>query len=440
VRHLITHTSGLREFLNLLVMAGRRLDHGDWIDREELIEIVQRQPALQNVPGAEWNYNNTAFGLAAVIVERTSGQNFHEFMEESVFAPLGMTRTRVRPTPEHIVPGATMGYVPGDDGFLEANDLGGAVGAGGIYTTVQDLRKWVENFSRPKVGTRQVFDEMMTSYVLADGDSTGYGYGLGVGEQRGLVRIQHGGADVAHRSMLVYYPEIDAGVTAQSNHAGFQSSVAFRIAEAFFADAMEPEKDRAAGPEGEAFDPETYDPEDFDDFVGRYALDDQPLSVLTFSREGEALYAQATGQERVEIEPTSDSTFALTVVEASVTFHRDEDGRVYGITFHQSGQPQYARRLEGDAGRWEPGVEELAEFEGRYFSEEIETFYTVSLEDEALVLRQRRIDDVRLEPEEEDAFAGNDLTVSFERDRNRTVISFYLSNGRTRDVRFERVR
>jgi CubicO group peptidase (beta-lactamase class C family) len=440
VRHLITHTSGLREFLNLLVMAGRRLDHGDWIAREELIEIVQRQPTLQNVPGAEWNYNNTAFGLAAVIVERTSEQDFHEFMEESVFAPLGMTRTRVRPTPEHIVPGATMGYVPGDDGFLEAQDLGGAVGAGGIYTTVQDLRKWVENFSEPRVGTRQLFDEMMTSYVLADGDSTGYGYGLGVDEQRGLVRIQHGGADVAHRSQLVYYPEIDAAVTTQSNHAGFQSSVAFRIAEAFFADAMEPEEDRAGGPEGEAFDPETYDPEDFDDLVGRYALDDRPSFVLTFSREGEALHAQATGQERVEIEPTSDSTFALTVVEASVTFHRDQDGRVGGATLHQGGQDLHATRLEGDGGPWEPGAEELAEFEGRYFSEEIEAFYTVTLEEEALVLRQWRIDDIRLSPEEEDTFAGNALTVSFERDRNRRVIGFYLSNVRTRDVRFERVR
>ena len=73
VRHLITHTSGLREFLNLLRMTGRRLDHGDWIDRSELVDIVQRQPALQNAPGAEWNYNNTAFGFAAAIVERTSG-------------------------------------------------------------------------------------------------------------------------------------------------------------------------------------------------------------------------------------------------------------------------------------------------------------------------------------------------------------------------------
>jgi CubicO group peptidase (beta-lactamase class C family) len=139
VRNLLTHTSGYREFLNLLLMTGRRLDHGDFIDREELISIVQRQPALQNSPGTEFNYNNTAFGLAAVIVERISDLSFPEFMEENVFGPIGMTRTMVRPSPEHIVEGKAEGYTPGDGTYREIGDLGGAIGAGGIYSTVGDL-------------------------------------------------------------------------------------------------------------------------------------------------------------------------------------------------------------------------------------------------------------------------------------------------------------
>ena len=276
VRHLITHTSGLREFLNLTRMTGRRLDRGDWIDRSEIIDIVKRQPALQNEPGAEWNYNNTAFGLAAVIVERTSGQDFPTFMRENVFEPLGMTRTLVRPSPIHIVPEMSEGYTPGPDGFLQIGDLGGAAGAGGMYSTLDDLQTWVENYANPRLGSAEIFEEMMTSYVLSDGEETGYGYGLSVDEQRGLKRVHHGGADVAHRSMLAYYPEIDAGITTQSNHAGFNSSVAFELAEAFFADAMEPE-DAVAEEAGDgAFDPADYDPEDFDDFAGRYALDETP--------------------------------------------------------------------------------------------------------------------------------------------------------------------
>jgi len=441
VRHIITHTSGLREFANLLIMTGRRLDHGDYIDRGELIDIVKHQPALQNSPGAEWNYNNTAFGLAAVIVERTSGQPFHEFMAENVFGPLGMTRTMVRPSPEHIVPDASMGYVPSGEGFLEARDLGAGVGPGAIYSTVRDLERWVENMDspNPKVGSPEIFREMMTSYVLTSGDTTGYGYGLSVDEQRGLRRIQHGGADIAHRSMLAYYPDIHAGVTAQSNHGGFGSGVAFRIAEAFFGDAMEPEEPPVA--EGAPFDPASYDPEDFDAYAGRYELDVQPGFVLTFTREEGKLYTQATGQSRIEIVPTSDSTFALAGVDASVTFHRNDDGTVEGLTLHQGGQEPHATRLaDGDNEPWEPSADDLAEFQGRYFSEEIETFYTIAVEEGELVVRQRRMDDIRPTPGDEDTFTGGGLTFTFERDRNGLVIGFYLSNGRTRDVRFERAR
>ena len=438
VKHLVTHTSGLREFLNLLRMTGRRLDHGDWIDRSELIDIVRRQPALQNEPGAEWNYNNTAFGLAAVIVERTSGQDFHTFMRDHVFGPLGMNGTMVRPSTRHIVPNMSEGYTPGPDGYRQIGDLGGAVGAGAIYSTITDLQTWAENYANPRVGTRESIDEMMTSFVLNDGEETGYGYGLSVGEQGGLKRVSHGGADVAHRSMFVYFPEINAGLTTQSNHAQFNSGVAYELAAAFFKDAMEEEEGETAGTEG-AFDPEDYDPEAFDEFAGRYALDAAPDFILSFTREDDTFYTQATGQQRLEIVPTSDSTFRLLAVDASVTFLRDEEGDVEGLTLHQNGD-NHATRLEGDeAEAWEPTPEELADFEGRFFSEELETFYHFTVEEGELVLGQRRLDRTTLAPGEEDAFSGGGLSLEFERDRNGRVTGFYVSNVRTRDVRFARV-
>lgn len=438
VRHLITHTSGLREFVNLILMSGRQLMHGDWIDRSELIEVVRRQPALQNAPGAEWNYNNTAFGLAVLIVERTSKQDFHVFMRENVFGPLGMARTLVRPTPEHIVQDMSEGYAPGKDGFRQTGDLGGSMGAGGIYSTVADLQTWVQNFASPRVGRAEIFDTMMTSYVLTNGKATGYGFGLSIDEQRGLRRVHHGGSDLGHRSQLVYYPEINAGITVQSNHAGFASNVAFQFAEAFFGDAMAPKEDTARV-SGAAFDAATYDPEDFDEFAGRYALDAAPSVILTLTRKEDKFYAQVTGQEQIEIVPTSDSTFALTAVPASVVFHRNAEGKVDGLTLNQNGE-NHATRLVGAAEDWKPTAEDLAGIAGTYFSEELETFYTLALKDGSLVLRRRRIEDANLTAGKEDTFSGGGLTISLERDRNGQLIGFYAANGRTRDVRFERVR
>ncbi len=435
VRHLVTHTSGLREFLNLTRMTGRRLDRGDWIDRSEIIDIVKRQPALQNEPGTEYNYNNTAFGLAAVIIERTSGQDFPTFMRENVFEPLGMTRTMVRPSPLHIVPEMSEGYTPGPDGFLQIGDLGGAAGAGGMYSTLDDLQTWVENYASPRLGSAEIFEEMMTSYVLSDGEETGYGYGLSVDEQRGLRRVHHGGADVAHRSMLAWYPEINAGITTQSNHAGFNSSVAYELAEAFFADAMEPEEEEEEEAGDGDFDPGDYDPEDFDDLAGRYVLDETPSFILNFTREDDTFYAQPTDQPRLAMVPTSDSTFAIDRVDATIIFHRSDDGTVGTITLDQNGVHPGTRLPDEGA-----SPEALADFEGRYFSDEVETFFDIVLDGGELVMKQRRLDDATLAAGQPDTFSGGGFTIRFERDRNDQVIGFYLSNGRTRDVRFGRVR
>jgi len=88
VRNLLTHTTGYREVYNAMQFALRRFDEGDYVSRDEMIALVQRQPVLQNAPGAEFNYNNTAFAFAAMIVERASGQPFPQFMAERVQIPI----------------------------------------------------------------------------------------------------------------------------------------------------------------------------------------------------------------------------------------------------------------------------------------------------------------------------------------------------------------
>jgi hypothetical protein len=169
-------------------------------------------------------------------------------------------------------------------------------------------------------------------------------------------------------------------------------------------------------------------------------MDAAPDFILTFTREDDTFYTQATGQRQLEIVPTSDSTFAIIGVEASVVFHHDDDGEVEGLTLNQNGQNHATRLDEEEAAAWEPTAEDLAAFEGRYYSEELETFYTIVLEDDELVRHHRRLDDATLTAGEEDTFSGGGLTLSFERDRNGVVIGFYVANGRTRDVRFQRVR
>ncbi len=439
VRNLLTHTTGYREIYNALLLGARRFDEGDFVSRNEMISIVQHQPALQNVPGTEFNYNNTSFALASMIVERVSKQPFPEFMAKRVFGPLGMTHTMVRADRHATVRGATVGYSRADNGeWRDLGDLASSMGAGGIYTTLGDLQRWVENYAAPRVGSSKSIAQMMTPFTLANGKSTGYGFGLFIDTQGPLKRVQHGGADVSHRSMLAYYPEINAGVTVQSNDGAFASGIAFRIAEAFFPE-LRPKATAAV-----AFDPATYDVKKFDQFVGRYALDLAPQFVLTFKRSADSLIAQATGQPPFAIAPTSDSTFAIKVVQASITFHRDAQGKVTGLTLHQNGD-QKATRLAGEPEQaWAPSAAELASYAGRYFSEELETFYEISIKAGKLTVTNRRLDPLIFVPRSKETFAGTgdaaEITFAFERDRGGQVIALYAGNGRSRDIRFARVR
>src|ERR687890_1588326 len=152
VRHLLSHTTGYREFINTLIIEGRQVLEGDYIAPDEVINVINRQPALQNEPRAEFNYNNSAFSLASIVVERVTGRPFAEWMREEVFLPLGMTHTWVRATPGQIVPNRSIGYVPGEGGFREVRDLHSSAGAGGIHTTPADVAKWFRNLKTGELG------------------------------------------------------------------------------------------------------------------------------------------------------------------------------------------------------------------------------------------------------------------------------------------------
>ena len=434
LRHLLTHTSGYREFLNLLGMSGRDLSSP--LEREMLIRVVQNQPELQNVPGAEWNYNNTGFALLADLVERVTNTPFPEWMEKNVFQPLNMNNTQVRADQFQVIPGRSQGYTMSGKGeYQEVMDLGGAIGAGGIYSTLPDLVKWVENFDNPKVGSKKIIAEMTTPYVLTNGDSTGYGFGLSIGEYKGLKRISHGGADVAHRSMLMYFPEIDAIVITQSNNSSFDGSIADKTADAFLSQYFKEEEGSLApaAEEATAFD---YDPEKFDALTGRYQLEVAPEFVMSFMRDGDRIYTQATGQQEVDLMAVSDSLFQLKGIDVRITFHIKDDGTAGSLTLHQNGD-HLARKIV-----WEPTVEDLKDFTGEFLSREIGTFYKVELKDEKLVLRTYQLpEDIELDAAGEDSFTGGFpiAEIVFERDAQGAVTGFRASNGRTRGVFFEKL-
>lgn len=433
IRHALSHTTGYREFLNAFAMTGAH--SAKEFSDEQIIRLVQRQPELQNDPGAEFNYNNTGFYFARLIVERVTESDFEDWTRENIFLPLGMNNTSYRTSPEEIIPGRAMGYSPSEEGFAEKTDLAGAMGAGGIYTTIEDLAKWIVNFKERKLGSDATFELMMSSNLLTTGAPSGYGLGLFIGEYKGLRQVQHGGADVAHRSMLVYFPDIDAAVITQSNLSSFSGNSAYQIADFFFEEHLEQpksEEELAADAEADttAFE---YDVTKFDALAGDYELSVMPGFILKFSRDGERLFTQATGQPQIGINATSDSTFVLVGVPASLTFHMKEDGSADSLTLHQNGN-HIARKMT-----WKPTQEDLESYVGSYYSDELETVYHVEMGEDGLqMIHYQLAEPLKLTSSKKDTFGATFPigSIEFVRNESGAITGFKASNGRTRDVHF----
>ena len=432
VRNMLNHTTGYREILNFMPMAGRT--SAETMRTDEPMHIVNRQPVLQNHPGSVYNYNNTTFMLLARAVEKVSGEDWKTFMESRIFQPLGMTNTTVKVEMGQVIPNSSQGYARGKNGgYRYVMDFPEAYGASGVNTTALDITKWMLNYRDAKVGGRSAIDALTTRGILTTGDTTGYALGLGVTTWRGQRLWTHTGGEVSHRTWFGYFPDIDAGLFISSANPAYSNGMWTDIAGAWFAEYLQPEEEQVE-PTPDASDVPTA--EQLKAIAGRYQFIGAPLQI-EYTLENGTMYAQATGQPRFEVSPTSDSTFTFVGVPASVTFHYEADGSVKRATHHQ-GQDAPMERIE----ETEMSDEVLAGYEGRYISEELETMYTLKVEDGRLMAHHRWVGPFPVTHVDGDTFTAGAWFLGqlfFDRSPDGSVSGFSAGGGRTHGVWFRKM-
>jgi len=207
IRHLLTHTSGLRDQCELLGIEGR--GPGTQVhSAATTLDLVKHQKALNFPLGTEYSYSNTGYSLLGIIVQRVSGQSLDAFTQARLFQPLGMTHTRWRDDFTAIVKGRTTAYSgTAANGFKTDMSFTKMIGNGGLLTTVGDLLRWNENFFNPSVGGKAFVDLMQTRMVLRSGRRISYALGLEVGSYDGVAEVSHSGSTAGYRTFLARYPE-----------------------------------------------------------------------------------------------------------------------------------------------------------------------------------------------------------------------------------------
>ena len=432
IRHMIHHTSGLRDYLQLGFLAGR--NYLDSMAEEEVIDLIARQEELNFSPGDQYLYSNSGYFLLAEIVKRASGMTLREFAEAHILGPLGMESSHFHDDNTMIVPRRADGYFKQDDGWGLMTMRFALVGSGGLYTTVEDLYRWDQNFYHNTLGagTQDLIETTLTQGRLTGGDTLSYAFALVHGTYRGLKTVSHGGALGGYRAHLMRVPEQQFSTALLCNFAdAAPGTLATRIADLYLADVLEPrepEADAAAAPDDRT--EVIVDPALYEDYAGKYELVAQPGFVLTITREADRLMAQATGQSQVELFPESETRFFLKVVDAQIEFVREASGAVAQLMLYQGGREMAANRL-GDL-----TPDALAAYAGTYRSDELQATYTIALDEGRLTLRVQGNPPSDLSVTEKDKASAEVGTMAFERDAEGMVTGFVLQSGRVRNLRF----
>jgi CubicO group peptidase (beta-lactamase class C family) len=222
IRHLVHHTSGLRDIYTLMDLAGRRLE--DVMTDDDALSLITRQRELNFVPGEAYLYSNSGYWLLGQIVQRVTGKSLRVYADEQIFAPLGMTHTHFHDRSDRILPNRVVSYGGGDDGY-RITYLGNfdKVGAGGLYTTLGDLARWDANFYESRIGGAEFVRTMHTRGVLTGGDTIAYAFGINVAQRRGLDMVRHSGSLMGFRADLVRYPTERFSVITLCNHGAIDA-------------------------------------------------------------------------------------------------------------------------------------------------------------------------------------------------------------------------
>jgi CubicO group peptidase (beta-lactamase class C family) len=322
IRHMLTHTSGLRDWGEVAGLAG--WPRGKRVHTHaHVLDIVSRQKALNFLPGTNWSYSNTGYNLAAIIVSRVSGQSFADFSRARIFQPLGMTHTSWRDDYTRIVKHRAVAYEPAADGYAEDMPFENVHGNGGLLTTVGDLLRWNENFVSPKVGDAALVAEQQTPGKFSDGRAHDYGLGLYIRTYRGVGEVSHSGSTAGYRAFLVRYPDQRISVAVLCNAANANATqYAHAVADAYLGSALTAPPAAAAGGgrgnQGGA--PYTPAESDITAYLGRFRSDEAETE-LAVARDGHDLVVKRRPDTVLRMRPLSKDVFAVPSL-GTVTFHR----------------------------------------------------------------------------------------------------------------------
>ncbi|HEY9183647.1 MAG TPA: serine hydrolase [Gammaproteobacteria bacterium] len=325
IYHVLTHTAGISNLTSFPEFATFRVSPSPV---EKTIALFKDRP-LEFVPGSQMRYSNSGYVLLGYLIERISGQSYAAFLRENIFEPLGMQDTGYD---EHaaIIERRAAGYSPSPNGFVNSPyvDMTIPGGAGGLYSTTEDLLRWTQGLFAGTLLTGASLEKMTTPF------RDNYALGVNVTERNGRKAIGHNGGIEGFNTSLAYYPAEKLTIVVLGNlNGGAPTQIASQVAAVMFGEpiALPSARTEVQLP-----------PEVLDDYAGAYPL--APNFILTVTVVNGGLISRATGQVEVPFYAEAKDKFFARALDAQIEFVRSDDGNVNGLILQQGQTKMRASR------------------------------------------------------------------------------------------------
>lgn len=420
IRHLLVHSSGLREQWGLMSLMGTPPTTAVHTNAQ-ILHLLSKQQALDFAPGDEHAYRNTGYVLAAIIVERASGRSISRYMHDRFFIPMGITNTFWREDHRQVVPQRATAYDLQGANFVTAMPFTNVHGNGGLLTTIGDALKWNKALQTNTItGGAALVAILETHGKLNSGQLTSYAHGLIHGKQDGRRTIYHDGSTAGYQTISIRYPDDSSSIVVFCNSRSISpSELAAKIASIFF-----PTKQIK-----EATLP-TNSQEQLSQLIGRYH---DPISedIAEFSMTNSALFLRGTFM-RGRVVQVSENLFQLAdgePIQLAIEFNKKQ------VRIQNS---DGIRRAYISLPTEQSPTQSLNTYAGIYESPELDIRYSVMYKNEKIFLKLAHHAEIALAPLNRDLFSSAIGTIRFVRDHKDAITGFRASSNRYRNVKFVR--
>jgi CubicO group peptidase (beta-lactamase class C family) len=413
LEHLLTHTSGLRDWGTLLDVAG--WPRGTRVfSMKQALALVARQRTLNFAPGSRYSYSNTGYVLAAIIIGRVSGKSLGEFTRERLFVPLGMKHTQWRDNFRRVVADRAVAYHRTDGGYEQDMPFEDVVGHGGMLTTVGDLLIWNDALAHDRLGTT-IAAQLEQRTSLPAGQVSQYGRGLSVRRYRGALELSHDGSTAGYRTWLGRYPEQGLSIAVLCNADDARPHRMGRVIAQHILGL----------PADSATVAHAVVPSASQEHAGTFYSELLGQRLTLSYRDGALILPDGTALRVLGANSYGYKTAVLTF-----------DGVDQLLVEDESLDPARYRRVVKVAS--DPAA--LAAFSGRYYSDEVQAGYVVSVGDGMLAFRFQDNPDYQfdLAPLGPDLFGGDDKVVRFKRDAAGRVVGASVATDGVFDLPFQK--